>query len=145
MCRTVFVSEEVREIVEPPFPWHWVGLRHQSARALLDGFTLGEYITVAEDPFDKPGYAILARVAPVTDEVWDFRCFDPKPGIRIFGRFAELDTFVALTYDYRENIEDLSEQGRECCAAWDKVFEGLPPHKGSTLDAYLSGENFEAV
>lgn len=90
---------------------------------------------------------MLARVDPVADEVWDFRCIDPKPGIRVFGRFAALDMFVALTWDYRENIEGedyWAEQVRMCVAAWDRLFLGLPPHKGKTLDAYLS-ESYEAV
>ena len=68
--RTVFVSSELHEIVNgPPWPTTWEGRRHANLRALLDGFTEGDWITVAEDPFDKNLCAILARVAPVEDEV----------------------------------------------------------------------------
>jgi hypothetical protein len=90
---------------------------------------------------------ILARVHPVQAEVWDFRCLDPIPGIRVFGCFAETDAFVALTWDYRENIEDASyweEQVSRCREEWQKLFGGLAPHHAQELDEYVS-YNFRAV
>jgi hypothetical protein len=104
--RTVFVSNELHEIVNgPPWPATWEGRRHANLRALFDGFTEGDWITVAENPFDKNSRAILARVAPPEDEIWDFRCLDPRPGIRAFGRFSEPNTFIALTWNYREIVD----------------------------------------
>ena len=142
--RTVFVSEEVAEIVIPPSAKTWEGRRHARLRALLDGFTEGDFITIAEDPHDKAASAILARVDPVGEEVWDFRCLDPNPGIRVFGCFAETDTFVALTWDYRENIEDWAAEVVRCRTAWTTLFCGLPSFKGKILNEYIS-YNFRAV
>jgi hypothetical protein len=142
--RTVFVSQELREIVDgPPWPASWEGRRHANLRAVLDGFTEGDSITVAENPLDKDARAILARVDPVEDEIWDFRCLDPKPGIRAFGRFSEPDTFIALTWNYREIIDWPAEVER-CKAAWAKLFGDIPPHKGNSIDEYIT-YNAEAV
>ena len=140
----MFVSLEVAEIVIPPWPETWEGRRHSRLRGLLDSFIEGDYITVAEDPYDKDASAILARVDPVDQEVWDFRCLDPNPGIRAFGCFAEKDTFVALTYDYRETIEDFAACVTDCRTEWSNLFGDLPPFKGNDLDDYLS-YNFCAV
>jgi hypothetical protein len=97
---TMFVSKELADAVIPPSTgWEPTrdGRLFSGLRALLDDFTEGGWITVAEDPFNKGARAILARVAPVEEEIWDFRCLDPNPGLRAFGCFAETDTFVALT------------------------------------------------
>jgi hypothetical protein len=145
--RAVFVSAEVLDIVVGPWSGTWEGQRYARLRGLLDSFTEGDFITIAEDPFDKEATAILARVHPVQAEVWDFRCLDPIPGIRVFGCFAETDAFVALTWDYRENIEDASyweEQVSRCREEWQKLFGGLAPHHAQELDEYVS-YNFRAV
>lgn len=137
----MFVSKEVLEIVAGPWSDNWDGMRLSRLRALLDGFTEGDFITVAEDPFDKEACAIIARVHPVSEEVWDFRCLDPRPGIRAFGCFAETDTFIALTWDFRENLEDEEHWGTEvdrCKKEWQKLFGELPPHQGKELHDYIS-------
>lgn len=142
--RTVFVSNELHEIVNgPPWPATWEGRRHANLRALFDGFTEGDWITVAENPFDKDGRAILARVAPAEDEIWDFRCLDPRPGIRAFGRFSEPNTFIALTWNYRE-IVDWSREVKRCKAEWQRLFYHLPPFMGKTVDEYIT-YNAEAI
>jgi hypothetical protein len=120
-----------------PWPATWEGRRHANLRALFDGFTEGDWITVAENPFDKEARAILARVAPIEEEVWDFRCLDPRPGVRAFGRFSEPNTFIALTWNYREIIDWTSEVER-CKAEWQKLFGALPPFVGKTIDEYLT-------
>jgi hypothetical protein len=140
--RTVFVSEEVRDIVwDDYYPDTWEGRRHGNLRAFFDAFTEGAEFSVAFDPFNKPRTTTIARVHPVDLEVFDFRCLDPKPGIRALGFFAEIDTFIALTWDYRENFEgkdDWSEEVKNCVGLWQKLFGQLPPHKGNTVNDYIS-------
>jgi hypothetical protein len=106
-------------------------------RAVLDGFTEGDAITVAENPSDKDARAILARVDPVQDEVWDFRCLDPRPGIRAFGRFSEPNTFIALTWNYREVI-DWSAEVERCKSEWTKLFRDIQPFRGNAVDEYIT-------
>lgn len=140
----MFVSQELHEAVDGP-PWRatWEGRRHAKLRAILDGFTEGDSITIAQNPVDKNARAILARVDPVEDEIWDFRCLDPKPGIRAFGRFSEPDTFIALTWNYREIIDWAAEVER-CKAEWMKLFGEIPAYRGTTIDDYVT-YNAEAV
>jgi hypothetical protein len=107
----------------------------------LDAFTCGEYITVGTDPHDKDPDAMMARVDPTAEEVFDFRSFDCRNGIRIFGCFTGTDEFIALTWDFRENLQTPQDWGdavAECMTEWRKLFGELPPHSGDTIDAYIS-------
>jgi hypothetical protein len=143
--RTVFVSREVADLVLGDWDDSPLGTRHARAKAVLDDFLVGGFVTIAENPFDKSTTAMLARVAPVEDEIFQFRCLDPVPGIRILGCFSELDTFVALTWDYRENFGDeWPERVNECRAKWKELFGDTPPFKGKNLNEYVS-YNFKAV
>jgi hypothetical protein len=72
---------------------------------------------------------------------------DPNPGIRALGFFAEVDTFVALTWNYRENIEGASgwiNEVTSCITKWQELFGTLSPHKGNTINDYVS-YNIQAV
>jgi hypothetical protein len=144
--RTVYASIEIAELVmwrEPDDTRE--GRMAFNARGLLDDFVEGAFITIAEDPFDKDAKCILARVDPVAHEFWDFRCLDPNPGLRILGGFSELDTFIALTWDYRENFDGNWERKvSECGDEWRRLFKDIPPHGGKSLNEYVS-YNFRAV
>lgn len=143
--RAVYVSKEVAELVCYSADDTREGRMAARARALLDDFVEGGYVTIAENPFDKDSKCILARVAPVEREIWDFRCLDPKPGVRILGAFSETDVFIALTWDYRENFDDhWPERVAECDEAWKTLFGPIPPHEGERLNEYVSS-NFRAV
>jgi len=145
--RAVYVSEEVYGIVKGSMLESWDDERHASLRALLDDFVAGTRIAVAEAPYSNKGCATLARVDPVEAEIWDIRCLDPYPGIRVFGRFAAKDTFIALTWDYRENFEGgvyWANEVARCTDAWESLFGTLSPLKGNSLNDYLS-HNFYAV
>jgi hypothetical protein len=106
LVREMFVSQEIAEVAQPPWPATEEGRRLAQMRAYLDGWTEGRLITVADDPYRKPKATIMARIDPVEDEVFDIRCVDPKPGIRVLGCFADFNLFVALTWNQRENLED---------------------------------------
>ncbi len=120
--RLIFVSKEVSKIVMGPWGNTSEDLRFGRLRGDLDHFIMGGLITVAEDPFKKPRSTYMARLAPVRDELWDIRSRDPRPSIRVFGAFASTDTFIALTWQFRENLEgrdsrDWSVEIRKCKAA----------------------------
>lgn len=140
--RTMIVSEEIYDIVMPEYSKSWEGLRHSKLRGDLDAFTEGEEMSVAEKPFKKPGYTMIARVHPVTDEIWDLRNIDPNPGIRCLGAFGGKDIFIALIWDYREYF-DWNEEIERCKSEWTKLFGSIPRFKGASLDEYLS--NYYAV
>jgi hypothetical protein len=115
-------------------------------RGNLDGFSVGELITIARHPFAKPWDADLAPLDPVSSLVWDFRVLDPPNGIRCAGFFAAKDVFVALTWDYREEVEpsDWHDLITECQAMWDDLFPHIAPHYGEFPNAYIS-KPFHAV
>lgn len=146
ISRSVFVSKNVFGVVQPPWQPGETGSRYALARQILDGFILGDFLTVAERPFKKSPTAILARVDPAKEEVWDFRCLDPKPGIRIFGSFVDRNVFIALNWDFRENLNHggFAKQVRNCKSEWTLLFGQIKPHSGNSLDDYLS-RPFRAV
>ena len=111
-------------------------------RATLDRFTSGDRLTVAEDPFKKPSYSVIARTAPTEEEIWDFRCMTEDDGIRCFGAFGGKDLFIALTWDFRDGLDFEAEVNR-CRMEWDRLFNGIPPFRARSLDDY--GSNFVAA
>lgn len=97
-------------------------------------------LTVAADPFNKPPDTMLARTAPLEKEVWSIRVTEPldTPGIRAFGSFAELDAFIALTYEFREVIDDNFPGSVEAAFdAWNDYFSERP-FEGGSLNDYLT-------
>lgn len=141
--REIIVSDEVHEVVTPPWPENYEGLRRSGFRGELDAFSRGDEFSVGEDPFKKPGYAMLARVHPVNDEIWDIRSTDPNPGIRGLGAFGGKDFFITITWNYRENFDDWPSEIEICKAKWKELFGSIPRFKGDSLDDYLS--NYYAV
>lgn len=144
--RELIVSEEVRDCVTPPWAENWMGQRHSEFRGILDSFTRGDWLTVAEKPFDKHSDADLARVDPVADEIWDIRCIDPNARIRCFGAFGGKDFFIALTWQYREDLyrhDEWEQEINRCKSRWDHLFNPLTRFQGVSFDAYLS--NFISV
>ncbi len=102
---SAFDAQEVLDAISEPFRGtrkNWLAEFCENLDAFLEGCEL----SVGEDPFDKDAHALIARVAPVEDEFWDMRVTAPKPGIRAFGAFAELNTFICLTWEYRDVIAD---------------------------------------
>jgi hypothetical protein len=92
-------------------------------------------------PPSRSVYAHIALLENRQDEVWEIRARDPKPGIRIFGRFSEKDVFIAFNIvpkDEIEKFDDYSPWIRNCKREWAKCFATLPPHTGNSGDDYIS-------
>jgi hypothetical protein len=139
--RIVYVSPDVDVAVMWPFPDTDEGRRLGEFRAWLDGFILGSEISVSENPYDKPPQTDLARVDPVEDEFWSIRVREPvdTDGLRSLGGFNELYEFIALHWEYREIIaENFDNEVNEVRSMWRDIFGNEAPHKGGSLDEYLS-------
>ena len=143
--RTMIVSADVMAVVSPPFADTEEGLRHGELRAWMDAFSEGAELTVAEDPDRKPPDAMLARVHNVDDEFWSIRVTEPEDtaGIRSLGAFAAKDKFLALTWEYREDMTDFDSHVQGVQQDWDDLFGSEPPFFGDRLDEYLT--NYRAV
>ncbi len=141
--RTMIVSAEIRKLFIGP----WEDTRHEyrcgRLRADLDMFTEGRLISVAQAAYKKPKATYMTRLQPLADEVWEIRSRDPKPGIRVFGRFAEKDVFVALTWELREPLlgpgsREWRDAREACKAEWRKLFPAYPALARDDLHDYAS-------
>jgi hypothetical protein len=144
--RLIYVMGDLLQTLSETENTH-VGWRHVEARDFLDGFSLGDSFSVSQHPHAKPAFVQLSRVHPIDKEVWSFRCLAPRPGMRILGRFAAKDCFVALGWDYRENLDSdqrWTDLANECVNQWRTLFSDNPPHQGKHVDDYLSS-NFKDV
>ena len=128
--RTIYYSTEVQEIIEGANSDGKHKMRFASAKAVMDAFIeLGE-VLFGLDPHNKSTSARMARTDPVSDGVVDFRVLDPNPGIRVFGCFSEPDTFIALTWGFREEMDRSGEFDAEvvrCRQAWLTLFPNTLP------------------
>lgn len=139
--RKLYLSADVSAAVAKPLEDTQEGERLARFRAWLDGFVEGMELTVAEDPHEKPAWAMLARVCPIEAELWSIRVTDPEetPGIRSIGGFCLCDEFVALTWNMREVIDrDFDAFVEESRAIWSDYFGSVSPHRGKNINAYLS-------
>ena len=109
-----------------------MGQMHMEFRATLDSITRGDLLPVSEDPYGKSPEAVVARVDPVGDEIWDVRCLAPNARIRCLGAFGGKNLFIALIWEYRESIE-WDEEIDRCKAEWYRLFQPLPRFKGVSL------------
>ena len=143
--RELFVSREVWDAVTLPFGSNRDGNERAKFRAYLDAYTSGEEIGVSERPFSKRADTFMARVHPIEHHVWDIRVIEPRPGIRCFGCFGDIDLFVALTWDYRDNLDETPAgfelKAKECRRIWLSLFTS-PPFNGGIDD--LFSFNFNA-
>ncbi len=110
------------------------------ARGTLDAFVTGQIVAVRLPP-SKNVRAHLAMLSEAEEEVWEFRCRDPSPQVRIFGRFAEKDTFIALLSKYKTELanDDAYLAAKEDCKKeWRVWFPSYPPHTGTHANDYVS-------
>ena len=114
VVRALFVSQEVLSDVQEPFPANFTGRRLGQFRGTLDAFTRGNWVSIASDPYAKKPWAYFAPVDPVDLDIWDIRSISPLPQIRCFGAWAEKDTFIALTWKWRDDINSFSDEAKEC-------------------------------
>lgn len=116
-------------------------------RADLDDFLGGKPITVG-GPKDKNAYMkpLLRSKADKGfggHEVWEIRSRDPKPAIRVFGRFARRDVFVATDWEHRAILGGFGSllwrrEIRRCKHDWRAVFGTREAHTGGSVHDYIS-------
>lgn len=121
--------------------------RMAELEADLQSFLTSEWITVpiAFYPHENKsnGDSFMAKLRN-EDEIWEIRSRAPAPGIRVLGRFALKDKFVALTWAWRRELDgEGSPNWREvinvCGAEWRRIFPTYKPHSGDYPYDYLTG------
>jgi hypothetical protein len=131
----IYVSPEIQRFLDSD---HRLA---SDAQADLESFILGRRVVVALKRDHKD--CRMARLDHPDDEVWEIRILDTDPQLRLFGRFAARNTFVALigpiNRDEISGDEDFEAIKRRCKSEWDRLF-GLSnrPVRGSKIYDYIS-------
>jgi hypothetical protein len=154
--RHMYVSEEVQCVLDGLDDTPACAKRAMVLHAELERFVRGDRIAISLIPY-KAANANFGRLDKPEDEVWDFRAVQP-PALRVFGRFAERDVFIALTCWPRSkpipwlDRPPLGERSSktfrdalsDCKAQWRKLFNTYPPHRGVEIRDYVS-DNFVSI
>lgn len=136
VAREIYVSTGINQQIMSPDP-RWGRLRAD----LESPFLSGEVVTVP-----PPGRSLkscfMLRLDRA-DEVWETRHTAPRPSIRLFGRFALKDVFVALVWAYRQDFADKNDPAYrvpivQTTTDWRNLFPAYSPLSGSYPDDYLS-------
>ncbi|MEX2451632.1 MAG: hypothetical protein WD407_12310, partial [Rhodospirillales bacterium] len=86
--RHMLMGESVAPLILGPWEDQEWKNRCFRLRNDLEDFIHGNPITIARNP-QKARNAFMSQLNPPADSAWDIRARDPRPGIRILGRFAE--------------------------------------------------------
>lgn len=100
----------------------------------LEVFVTGKILTFATGTHKS---CMLKVLDPWSDEVWEIRSRGIKPGVRVFGRFAAQDVFVATSMTDRSET-DFAQEIRRSKAAWRNIFNTYPPFSGQVPNDYIS-------
>lgn len=142
VVRSIFVTGQISSIVLGP----WDDKRHEyfggRLRNALDRFTSGQLITATLVPYEA-GSAFMARLDKPEDETWDIRIQDPRPALRVLGRFADKDLFIATDWYERKYLDDRNSREwrdaiEKCKTDWKNLFPAYDPMTGENVRDYLS-------
>lgn len=137
--RVIFVCRALHEEIEREWNEPATAIRVGQLLNTLDTFLGNGLITVGRRN-DKHAY--MKQMEKV-EEVWEIRSVDPKPSIRVFGRFAERDVFVATNKGFRKPLgafgsPEFKRAMTTCTQEWRRCFQTWPVHTGDTVHDYLS-------
>jgi len=147
LMRRIVASGEINELIVGPWVTQEWKLRCLGLRADLDRFLDGTLINAALPSKDKPyaskPNASMRLLHPWANEIWEIRSTNDKPSIRVFGRFADVNLFIALTWSKRKDLkEPTSRQWRDarvsCKTEWTKLLYPYSPLSGADLHDYIS-------
>jgi hypothetical protein len=142
--RALFVT---REVVEGMDPGTWTdeafALRYAQLSTDFDRFVDGSMIPVGMSPYDKDDSAFMARVDPADYGIWTIRSVAPRPALRVFGAFCEVDVFLALSVEERAVLggrgsREWANARENALARWNALLPGERPIVGRKVDDYIS-------
>lgn len=128
------MSERIRELLDDETDDEISEARFGALRADLEQFVTSVYL--------YPKY--LFWLSPKRDVVWEIRSVEDVPSLRVLGRFADHDVFIALTIEERSELEGWNSQSwrraiRTCVQRWATLFFGYQPRLGNTANDFFSG------
>lgn len=145
VVRRIVASVEISGLVLGPWTEPDWEERCNYLRADFDRFITGQVIPVAAGIIGGR-HSFLKQLAPPRDEIWEIRSRDPDPSIRVFGRFAAKDVFIALTWSKRPDLGGPESRAWrdacvECGTDWRNLFPAYDPVHGDTtrdFDDYVT-------
>jgi hypothetical protein len=107
-----------------------IGMLEADLETFLDGTEL------------HPRYLFL--LSPTREAVWEIRSPRPDPSIRVLGRFAAKDVFIATNYAFRDELEgwksrawrDVKLQSR---TVWTTLFHTYRPIITTNIHDVVTG------
>lgn len=139
LIRLVFVSPQLRRFLLQPATSNRVNEDRKRLHRLFDRFISGQMISVALRRNIKGSN--IKRLSPRTEEVWEFK-IRKGPQFRVFGRFAQPDTFVALTGPVDRAGCDYGAEITRCQREWVSLLPGHPPLHGRVASDYITTRVF---
>jgi hypothetical protein len=137
--RSIFITQEIKDLLEGYEADHQWKIRGEELRADLDKFTCGRPIVATFAP-KRERSVLWKRLLKSSEEIWEVRSHS-EPALRVFGRFAEKDSFIAVTWALREHLDEDSEWNRckqivKC--EWRNLFFANEPFSGDHPNDYIS-------
>jgi hypothetical protein len=136
----MYLSEEVHDLLTRPWPDQRDAGRWARLEAFLSHFVEGGLI---DDKYMCP----LIRPARW---VWEIRSRRPRPSLRVFGRFAEIDVFVATNVGVRRELGGLgTREWRDeivaCTTRWRQLFPAHQPIQSDDIHECVSDNAYTAA
>lgn len=132
--RAMFLVPEVWSALNSPQGSAEWEQRVAGLQADLEIFVEGQAI--------DPKYMFLLH--PARDAVWEIRSVRPSPSIRVLGRFAGRDVFVATGMALRETLggwqsREWNAMKRAAIARWTHLFHTYRPLGGTDIRLLVTG------
>ena len=155
--RPMFVGPEVQQLIDGPWLNAAAEARGGELLANLQFIAAGSEIPICVIPF-KAKDATMGLLNPIADGVWDIRRQKPSPGMRVVGRFAQQDMFLALISASRSKSVEYLSRGplgdrdspewqkviSETRSLWQSLMPMWPPVTGDDPSAYFS-DNYRCI
>lgn len=139
--RQMYLGAEINALLVGPWPSDEMERRCGLLRADLDRFVQGGLIPVSKVPLSGGKNAYMRQLFRWQDEVWEIKSRDPKPSIRVLGRFADTNVFIALNWRYRADLGGPSSREWrdaivDCKTRWKNLFPAYEPKSPGDQDVY---------
>jgi hypothetical protein len=132
--RAMFVEERLWGLLHSPEGDEDWEKRIGYLQADLDDFVTGEPI--------RPKYLFL--LSPSRDAIWEIRSVQEDPSIRVLGKFAKIDVYIATNFALRGELggwesKEWREAKRFAGAVWRKIFPTYPSIVTTDVNDVVTG------
>jgi hypothetical protein len=141
--RALFLTRRaMRDFDDPHSPTNFFSNPAQIIAA-MDRWVLGQRVWSVERRGQPPAGGFLKRLDPPPHEVWEVRVVEPRPQVRLVGRFAEKDTLLLTGFYLRDRLGDRGSAQwaaamSDCDNDWNLLFPGIPSFAKATIHEYVS-------